>query len=322
MVRIPNPPYVTTFFTQSKTKLPSPWKLLLNTLLGILFVLGLLYFFLRRMISPLKDIKKSVKRIGAGELDHRISIKRHDELGNLSSEINTMADDIKNMLEAKRQLLLAISHELRSPVTRAKVATSLMDEGDLKEGIESDLKEMETMVSGLLEAEQLNDRHQALKLTEADINSLIENIISRYFPDEPIQQKLDKNLSSHALDEARFQFVIKNLLGNALKYRKQANDEISIISRQSDKEWTIVVEDQGIGIPQDHIPHLSEPFYRVDPSRHRETGGYGLGLYIIKMIVAAHRGKLLIESQEDVGTRVTIHVPFSSIQNQNGNNYY
>lgn len=312
VIRIPSqssPSYQTTFITQNKSDLPSPRKLLLNTLLGILFVLGLLYFFLRQMISPLKDIQKSVKRIGSGELDHRISIKRQDELGELSKEINSMADDVENMLEAKRQLLLAISHELRSPITRAKVAVSLMDKSNLKDALERDLKEMETMVSGLLEAEQLNHRHQALNLNETDINSLILDVIDTHFQNDQIQQEFEKNNTKLYLDEARIQFVIKNLLGNALKYRKQENDKITISSHQTDKQWILIVEDHGMGIPQEHIPHLTEPFYRVDPSRHRETGGYGLGLYIIKIIIEAHQGKLLIESEEGIGTKVSIKIP-------------
>lgn len=307
-LKLSNPPYQTTFITQDDSKFSSPWKLIVNTLLGILLVLGLLYFLLSRMISPLKTIQKSVKRIGSGELDHRINIKRQDELGKLSQEINAMADDVENMLEAKRQLLLAISHELRSPITRAKVAISLMDDkqSKLKEGLEGDLNEMQVMISGLLEAEQLNHRHQTLNLNDIEISPLISNVITKHFPNDAIKQELDDH--TLLLDEARFQFVIKNLIDNALKHRKGKDDEIKVNSTVTNKEWIFTVEDSGKGISKDHLPHLTEPFYRVDPSRHRETGGYGLGLYIIKMIVEAHRGELLIESEEGLGTKATIKI--------------
>lgn len=311
-IHIPNPPYHTVFFTQNNSKLPSPWKLLLNTLLGILLVLGTLYYILRKMISPLKGIQKSVKRIGLGELDHRITIKRNDEFGILSKEINSMADDVENMLEAKRQLLLAISHELRSPITRAKVALSLMDEGNLKEGLESDLNEMQTMISGLLEAEQLNHRHQTLNLTETEINPLILDVITTHFSSDPVTQVIDDAPKCLSVDEARIKFVIKNLLSNALKYRKTDGDEIKISSKQENNYWQLTVEDQGKGIPKKHLPHLMEPFYRVDPSRNRETGGYGLGLYIIKQIVEAHHGVLTIESEENIGTKVIVTIPIKT----------
>ncbi len=305
-VRLSNPPYTTLFFTQKNSELPSAWRLLFGTLLGIFLVLGLLYFLLRRMISPLKTIQQGVKKIGAGDLEHRISLDRKDELGDLSHEINNMADDIQNMLEAKRQLLLAISHELRSPITRAKVATSLMENDKLKGALEDDLNEMEVMVSGLLEAERLNNRHQALQLTKVNINALIAAVLTKHFSDQVIKFDVDNALGEKKIDEARFQFIIKNLLENALKYRKNDQDEVIISTYVDQKSWKIIVEDHGIGIPQKHLSHLTEPFYRVDPSRHRETGGYGLGLYIIKMIVEAHQGILQLESVEGEGLKVTI----------------
>lgn len=311
VVRLNKPPYTTSFMTQKDNDLPSPWRLLLNTLLGILLVLGLLYFFLGRMISPLKHIQKSVKRIGSGELDHRIRIQRQDELGDLSNEINGMADDIENMLEAKRQLLLAISHELRSPITRAKIAISLMDKGHIKAGLETDLKEMEIMISSLLEAEQFNHRHHVLNLSEVKITELISSVIETHFLNQPIQQLTHKSVSIQPLiaDEIRMQFVIKNVLENALKYHQQSNDEVMISSHQTTIELTITIEDKGMGIPAKHVIHLTEPFYRVDPSRHKETGGYGLGLYIVDKIIKAHQGCLKIESKEGIGTTVTIKIP-------------
>ena len=111
------------------------------------------------------------------------------------------------------------------------------------------------------------------------------------------------------VDEARIRFAIKNLLSNALKHRKNSNDEVSVITQSSDSEFRIIVKDKGIGISEKHLAHITEPFYRVDPSRQRETGGYGLGLYIIDKIVKAHHGEMNIKSQENMGTEVTISLP-------------
>ena len=316
VLRIENPPYLTTFITNNDSDLPSPWKLLINTLLGILLVLTLLYFLLRRMISPLKTIKQSVKRIGSGELDHRIKISRTDEFGDLSSEINSMADDINNMLEAKRQLLLAISHELRSPITRTKVALSLMDNSSLKNEIEEDINEMEAMITELLEAERLNHRHQSLNLDKVSINQVISDVIEKHHANKPILQKLDQTIPVQILDESRFHFVIKNLIDNALKHRKNPEDEITITTYQNETHWQLSVEDHGKGIPEKDIPAVTEPFYRVDPSRQRDTGGFGLGLYITKMIIDAHHGKLTIDSKENIGTTITIKLSLSTDKNQ------
>ena len=169
--------YKTTYYVLSDSGPPPIGKLLFI----LLTVLALLYFLLRWMISPLKGIQESVKRIGSGELTHRIKTNRQDEFGELSTEINAMADDVENMLEAKRQLLLAISHELRSPITRAKVAVSLMNSEKLKAGLENDLGEMEAMISGLLEAETLNHRHQILNLENINLNDLISDVVATYY---------------------------------------------------------------------------------------------------------------------------------------------
>ena len=283
-VRFRNSLYTTTFITLTESGPPSFGRLLLTLLL----VLSLLYFMLRWMISPIKDIQKSVKKIGAGELSHRISIKRQDELGELSTEINAMADDVENMLEAKRQLLLAISHELRSPITRAKVALSLMNDENLKQGLEDDMNEMEAMISGLLEAEKLNHRHQALNLEKENINDIVRETIATFYPDENIQLNLQDSISVLLLDEARLQFTVKNIINNALKHRKQVDDEITVSTHSDNNFCTLMVNDHGKGVPDEHLSHLTEPYYRVDPSRHRDTGGYGLGLYIIDKIVTAH----------------------------------
>jgi signal transduction histidine kinase len=309
VIRITNPLYSVIFITQHDRDFPSLWKQLFKTLVGILLVLGLLYLLIRWMISPLKQIQQSITRIGSGELDHRITINRHDEFGKLSSEINAMADDIQNMLEAKRQLLLAISHELRSPITRAKVALSLMEDCEFKDGLQQDMDEIELMISELLEAERFNHRHQVLNLSNIDINQLINDTIKKHYPNEPIIQKLDHNLPVQSLDQTRLQFVIKNLISNALKHRKQPTDNISITTYHTEKQYYMMVEDHGKGIPEQHIASLTEPFYRVDPSRQRETGGYGLGLYLVKMIVEAHHGELIIESEEKLGTKISIIHP-------------
>ncbi len=311
VLRIENPPYLTTFVTNNNSDLPSPCKLLLNTLLGILLVLTLLYFLLRRMISPLQQIKQSIKRIGSGELEHRIENSRTDEFGDLSSEINAMADDINNMLEAKRQLLLAISHELRSPITRTKVALSLMEDSSLKNEIEENINEMEIMITELLEAERLNHRHQSLNLEKTDINQEISDVIEKHHAIAPILQKLDHTIPMQILDESRFHFVIKNLIDNALKHRKNTEDKITITTYQNKTHWSLSVEDQGKGIPKKDIPAVTEPFYRADSSRQRETGGFGLGLYITKMIIEAHHGELAIDSKENIGTTITL--PLSGI---------
>jgi len=121
-----------------------------SLVLTILGVLVLIYYATKTLFRPIDEIQSGVKLIGSGNLNHRISKRRDDQLGDLADDVNAMADDIKDMLEAKRQLLLGISHELRSPLTRSRVNLALMDESRSKSEVEKDIASMEQMITELL----------------------------------------------------------------------------------------------------------------------------------------------------------------------------
>ncbi|MEE9350898.1 MAG: HAMP domain-containing sensor histidine kinase [Thiotrichaceae bacterium] len=307
--RIQSQGYSTLFITQGQIGSFSLGKTLIIGLISILSILAILYFAIRRLFQPIKTIQSDVARIGSGELSHRISISRQDELGSLAETINHMADEIEQILEAKRQLLLAISHELRSPITRAKVALSLMDESPSKKGLEQDLQEMEGLIHELLEAERLKSKHQTLQLTKCSLNELIEGVIASHYSEVDIKLQLAQNLPLVLLDESRMHFIIKNLLSNALKHQKEDSPPVLIVSSQSAQRMKLSVQDYGQGIAAEHLPHLTEPFYRADSSRQRKTGGFGLGLYLVRLIMEAHNGELNITSKLGEGTQVTITLP-------------
>ena len=280
----------------------------LIALAAMLLVLYLCYRAIHWLFQPVQTIRSSVRRIGQGELDHRISIRRHDELGELSTSINAMADDIEKMLDAKRQLLLAISHELRSPITRARVSTELLENSKAKQAISTDLKEMETMIAELLESERLNTRHQTLNKTPVAINQLVQEVIAEYFPGQKPIQQLSIEDPYLLLDAPRIKLLLKNLLENA--FRHSANDvpKVTISTELKESQLLIEVTDNGPGIAAEHLSHLTEPFYRIDPSRQRKTGGFGLGLYLCRMIVEAHGGQLNIRSQLGKGTIICVQL--------------
>lgn len=304
--RIKHQDYTTLFLMQRPIGNFFIGKRLIIGLLSILGMLTLLYLSIRWLFQPIKTIQLGIQQIGSGELSHRISTSRKDELGDLAQSINRMANDIEQMLEAKRQLLLAISHELRSPITRAKVALSLMDDIPKKDELTQDLQEMEDLTHELLEVERLKSKHHGLKLSKNSLNELILTVINTYYPTEAIKPQLSQNLPLLQLDGARLRFVIKNLLGNAIKHQHPDSQPIIISSQHNQDKVTLKIQDYGSGIAAEHIPHLTEPFYRADPSRQRKTGGYGLGLHLVKLIIEAHDGNLTIESEVGKGTCVSI----------------
>lgn len=278
----------------------APWALLF-TLFGVLTALALAYHGIRRLFLPLQEISTGLAHIGQGDLEHRIQVKRRDELGELAENVNRMADDIREMLDAKRQLLLAISHELRSPLTRARVNLALLPESETRRTLEADIAEMVKLTEELLESERLNSRHAALNLSAEDPAALVGQVIAEHFPDRNILAELDLEIGYVALDPVRFKLLVRNLLENALRHTPTTAPAPAVSLSRQTAGWTLSVRDQGPGIAPEHLAKITQPFYRADPSRHRNTGGCGLGLYLSRMIAEAHGGCLEVESRKGHG---------------------
>jgi signal transduction histidine kinase len=279
------------------------------TIIAVLLLIALTYHLVRRLFQPIQTIRTGIAKFGSGELDHRITINRCDELGELANSINTMADEIEAMLEAKRQLLLAISHELRSPLTRVRLNAELMEQSEPRARIIADLQLLEQELAELLETERLGNRHARLDLQQVVPALLIETLIRQHFPDATIETRHENDNQAVELDAVRIRLLIRNLLENALRHTPQPAQPVEISSRIAGDAWRVSVEDHGEGIPAENLPQLTEPFYRVDKARRRETGGYGLGLYLCRVIVEAHQGSLHIDSEQGRGTRVDFILP-------------
>jgi signal transduction histidine kinase len=278
----------------------------------LLVILLLLYFLTRHLISPVRIIREGLEYFGKGELDHRIRVNRRDELGDLADSFNAMADKVQQMLDSKRQLLLAISHELRSPLTRSRVAAELVSDPDLSQRLQHDLDDMSELIEELLETERLSHNHQSLNLEIYSISVLVTQLLDHSFKDRQIDLQLPENDIIVLVDVARAKLLLSNLIGNALRHTPSKNPR-PILGIAVDKERLhITIQDSGEGIAPEHVPLLTEPFYRVDSARQRETGGYGLGLYLCRMIAEAHGGSLVISSVPGVGTRVEVIMPVVS----------
>ena len=296
-----------TQFDDRRERRPAGLFIILGIILAIL---GILYWLIRRLFRPIQTIRKSVQTISNGDLSQRIpDTGKNDELGELATSINQMTNNIEQMLQAKRQLLLAISHELRSPITRAKVSTALLEPSDIQSNIDRDLREMEAMISELLEAERLNDKHQSLNKTDVSLNEIVMSVVDEYFSNESLNLQLADEQPLQQLDPTRLRLVTKNLLDNALKHQSDEASPVKLTTAVTADSVVLTIEDFGTGIAPEHLPLLTEPFYRADASRQRKTGGFGLGLYLVKLIIDAHGGELKIESELGKGTLVTITLP-------------
>ena len=268
------------------------------------------YFAVQRQVRPIQWIREGAARIGSGELGFRLNSRRSDDLGDLARDIDRMADDVTHMLEAKRQMLLAISHELRSPLTRAKVALEFVENDKVRQDIAGDIGEMEQLIADLLETERLNTKHQALNLGTVDANHIVQQTVDEYLSADGDRIRLDvsPNLPNCRWDEPRVKLALKNLIENALRHSPQEQVvEVNVVANSENLQFA--VRDHGCGIAEQDLAHVTEPFYRADPSRQRDTGGFGLGLYLARLVAEAHGGELLLASQPGDGTTVTLLLP-------------
>jgi signal transduction histidine kinase len=279
-------------------------------LMSIILLSGC-YFCVRWLVKPIKWIQKGAARIGQGDLDYRIRSTRRDDLGDLAADINRMADDVRDMLEAKRQLLLAISHELRSPLTRAKVALEFLDDGQVKHNLLGDIREMERLIADLLESERMNAGHTTLRRSPVELGSMLQSLVHTEFHDRfnQINLHLPAQPVVREVDEVRVRLVAKNLIENALRYTPPDAAPVEVELAAKPGMVVLRVRDHGPGIPKEHLTRVTEPFYRADPARSRSTGGLGLGLYLARRIAEAHRGSLVIESELGQGTLCTVTIP-------------
>ncbi len=288
----------------------------LMVLLVIILILITCYFAIKRIFRPINLIKDGAIQYSQGNFDHVISVRREDELGELTQRVNYMAQEIKKMLDSKQQLLLAISHELRTPLTRVKLSMEFIEEQRIKAKISDDIIEMESLINDLLESERLSSNYNSLNLSFESVDDIIIQLIPKYFSNESerIRVILGNTSQPISIDKIRIQLLLKNIINNALAY---SDDEVTITTKiihgSSNKSYySIIIADSGIGIPNNVIENITEPFFRVDPSRHRDTGGHGLGLYLAKLIISAHYGDINFASIDGQGTTVTINLPLDS----------
>jgi signal transduction histidine kinase len=290
------------------------------TLALLLLFTALAYRRVRRLLRPLDDIRAGALRYGAGDFAKPIPVRRArkpDELGELATTINTMATDIQQMLDAKRSLLLAISHELRSPLTRARLNTELLPETSelqaSREALLRDLALMRDLVTDLLESERLSTRHAALHLEPVDVQALLQEVVQGM--SQPVQQDIAQELPTLMLDPARIRLLVRNLLDNALRHSVNAAQAPVLRAHASEQGGVVLsVRDFGAGVPPEQLPHLAQAFYRPDAARTREDGGVGLGLYLCKLVALAHGGEFRIANAEP-GLEITVTLPPSSSAN-------
>lgn len=282
-------------------------------LLGLLVLLVAIVFaghsLVRRMLEPLRSLGQGVTELGEGNLEIALPVRHRDELGALTEAFNQMVSRVREMVRARDQLLLDVSHELRSPLTRMKVALELCAEGEHTQRLKANVVEMESLVTELLELERLR-QGRGLQLQRQDFMEVVRDAVATFEAITPGVQ-LESRVSELylSIDADKIRRVLGNLLENASKYSLPDSQPVRLTVKQVTSEVIVDVVDDGLGVPADDLPNIFEPFYRVDRSRSKRTGGYGLGLSLCMRIIVAHGGTLRAKNNSRRGATFTFTLP-------------
>ena len=290
------------------------WPSELNNLifvfiLALIFIMGL-YLFIRKYLKPVELMKNRIEDLENGDLTSKINIIGQDELADLSISMNKLIKDINTLLENKHQLLLEVSHELRSPLARMQLLIEMMPEHKNLEKLKNEIDFLEGMIANLLLSDRLSLPYSKLDLQHFKTNEIIKKVVDM-FPKHREKLRIKNNIPHELIniDETKFLLALRNLLDNAFKYSYNLENKDAFIELKVNKNKYIqfMVKDFGIGVSKKNIQNLTEPFFQADETV--STKGFGLGLTISKKIIESHNGFLSIESEVGSGSTFILHLP-------------
>lgn len=279
-------------------------------IVAILGVIVLIYAVMRRLTRPFVTLGAGIARIEEGDLNHQIPLRdTFGEFRSFAKSFNNMVAELQRIHEARRHMLLALPHELLTPLSRLKVRKELVADEDLRARIGKDISVVEEILSSILAAERRHSNADAIELLEI-VPYAREQIAQQIDDGYPLHIRNETGSDLAFFDPFDVGILLKNFVSNAVRYGN--GKEITVrFDRDpaAPKAMRLSVEDQGIGIAAEQIPYLTEPFWRVDESRGRASGGYGLGLYLCRTIAEGMGGEITIESEVDRGTRISVTIP-------------
>ncbi len=312
------------------------WRYVALMPLLVLFCAVLGWMLAGRALDPLKSVAHAAQRITSSNLSTRIPTRgAGDELDYLIVAFNRMIERLNQSFEQMRQFSTDVSHELRTPLTaiRGQLEVALFTAKtpeqyqDAMVNALQDVEKLSNIVRALLLLSQAESGQLVLQMGPLDLSRLVEEVADQFqIPAEAAQLTLTAKVARDCIirgDKTQIERLLSNLLSNALKYtpaggrvhitvaceRNRSLDEGGNGTARGPGMAMLSVEDTGIGIPADQLPHIFDRFYRVRPSQSNPIQGLGLGLSFVSWIVKAHGGRIEVESTVGVGTRFTVSLP-------------
>ncbi|WP_071394726.1 sensor histidine kinase [Bacillus tuaregi] len=309
-------------FTKVMIGIPISVVFILTVTGSILILISLIiaYRLSKWLAAPLQKLLPVIDRLGKGELGIQVQTETKDEYGKIAEAFNHMSKELEHAETLRKNLTADVAHELRTPLTIISGKLDYLQQ-------QGKMIQPETLLplqDELIRLNQLVEDLRILSFAEAgkltldkvptDMSELASQLLFALEPlaeEKSIHLELDKhtNDTTVLIDANRMKQVLLNLLMNALRYTPE-NGHISIrLLKEDNQTLKVIVEDTGVGIEPEHLPHLFDRFYRTDQARSRDSGGTGLGLAIAKQYIQSHGGNIEVESKLNVGTMFIIQLP-------------
>lgn len=296
--------------------------LLILSAVGAFFIgLGITFFLARKMSLPLLEMERATREIARGNLDVRVNTLPNDELGSLGKAINDLAVETNEYRTNRSELFANISHELRTPITYLKgyanaLRNNLYKTEEEKQQyltiIETESDHILRLINDLFDLSKMEEGQISLQLEAVNLSEIMDTSILKIGIE--IEKKglnlvteIDKDDLIIYGDGNRLEQIFINLLVNAIQYTSHGSISIKILGDKNNVH--VVIEDTGIGIPEEELPLIFERFHRVEKSRSRDYGGTGLGLAIVKNLVEIQNGTIAVSSERNKGTRFELCFP-------------
>ncbi len=291
--------------------------LILAGVVILLFISTSSYYFMKSILTPIKEIGATARRIAQGDFKARIEKSNDDEIGQLCDTINDMAVELGAAEKMKNDFISSVSHELRTPLTAIKGWAETMQGGGMDDetfdkGMSVIIRESERLsgiVEELLDFSRMQSGRMTLTMDKIDILAELGEAVYMFSERAKSEHKYllyeePRMLSPVLGDINRLRQVFVNILDNALKYTGEGGT-ISVVASEENGYIRVAISDNGCGIPPEHLPNVKKKFYKANQT----VRGSGIGLALADEIMRLHSGSLEIESHENVGTVVTIRIP-------------
>jgi signal transduction histidine kinase len=279
-----------------------PALLALTVCLAIVIIV-IAALLLAWVTRPLRDLAVAAERFSLDGRPEPLDESGPSEVRRAARAFNMMRERIRKLVGERTQALAAVSHDLRTPITRVRLRSELLDDAPMREMIEADLLEMESMIDSTLEFLKSGESTESRRLL--NLSSIAETCVDEAKDaGRDIAFSGEENLSVEGQHLA-LKRAVSNLIGNALKYATTVRVE----ARSDDRFAELLVLDDGTGIPPDRLDSVFDPFVRIETSRSKETGGVGLGLTIARSIARAHQGDVILANRPEGGLSAILRLP-------------